>query len=510
MAYRPSDDPTVPGAWCWPYSAVAGEAVEVFARGPAGSGRLEVVRIGAQRTTVHSAAVRLSPQEMPPDADAMGCDWPVVATFTVDPGWTTGYHEVVISVDGRADAVAFVVVRASTPDPARPLLVLSTNTWNAYNDVAGTNLYTGGVHASWMRPIAPGFLRKPPGDGSRVAVVGEPDPRMRRHVGHIREHELSAWSGSAGWPSWEGPFVAWAEANGIELDYAVNDDLERVPDLLDGRRLYLSVGHDEYWSWGMRDAVEGFVARGGNAAFLSGNVSYWQVRTEDDGRTMVGYKQHFEQDPIYSTADRSRLTSIWSDSLIGRPENEMTGLSFVRGGYHRIGRAVGAGAGGYTVDRPEHWLFADTGVGYGDLLGAGSTTVGYECDGCELRLVDGLPEPTGADGCPPGTVVLATAPSVAFTRTNAARPVPDDDLSEAEFNAWRVLGAHDAATARRVEHGNAVLAVRDSVAGRGTVVAVGCTDWIWGLAGDDPAITRMTRNLFERLTGLSGVLSRPC
>ncbi len=175
---------------------------------------------------------------------------------------------------------------------------------------------------------------------------------------------------------------------------------------------------------------------------------------------MVGYKQQFEHDPVYATADRSRLTSIWSDAEIGRPETHMTGLSFVRGGYHRIGRAVGGGAGGYTVHRPEHWLFEGTGLGYGDLLGAAATTVGYECDGCELRLVDGLPEPTGADGCPPGTVVLATAPAEPFTRANAARPVADDDLSEVEFNAWRVLGAprpgdHPPAGARRRRAGGA-------------------------------------------------------
>ena len=128
-----------------------------------------------------------------------------------------------------------------------------------------------------------------------------------------------------------------------------------------------------------------------------------------------------------------------------------------------------------------------------------ATTVGYECDGCELRLVDGLPEPTGADGCPAGTVVLATAPAEPFTRVNAARPVADDDLSEAEFNAWRVLGSSDPATTRRLERGAAVLAVRDAADGRGTVVATGCTEWVWGLDGGDPAVERITRNLFDRL-----------
>ena len=475
------------GAYLWPHSATAGDTVEVVASGPPGEAPLTVTRIGATAVEVLRTSVRLSDHELPPEADAMGCDWPTVASLTIDPAWPSGYYEVVVG-----EAVAFLVVRARG---TRPLLVLSTNTWNAYNDVAGTNLYTGGTHASWLRPMNAGFLRKPPGDGSRVAVVGERDPRMRRHVGHIREHGLSGWSGSAGWPSWELPFVRWAESNGIELDYAVNADLERrgarrpaaVPQR--GPRRVLVVG----------DARR---RRGAHRPRRSRRVPQRQRlllagprrgRRPHDGRLQAAVRAR----PGLRTADRSRLTSIWSDAEIGRPETHMTGLSFVRGGYHRIGKAVGGGAGGYTVHRPEHWLFDGTGLGYGDLLGAPATTVGYECDGCELQLVDGLPEPTGADGCPPGTVVLATAPAEPFTRANAARPVADDDLSEVEFNAWRVLGAHDPATTRRLEHGAAVLAVREGE--HGTVVATGCTEWAWGLAGGDPAVERITLNLFERL-----------
>ncbi|MCU1393302.1 MAG: hypothetical protein JWM34_1730 [Ilumatobacteraceae bacterium] len=503
LPYSPPADPATPAVYVWPNSGVAGDDVQVHARGPAGTATIEIARVGARRDIAATETVRLSPHELPPEADALGCGWPVTSTITIGPEWSSGYYEVVIHC-GDIEAVGFFVVRATSVDPSRPLLVLSTNTWNAYNDVAGTNIYNGGTHAAFDRPFSPGFLRKPDGPGSRVTVLGPPDPTMRTHVRHIREHGLSAWSGSAGWPSWEAVFVRWAEANGIGLDYAVNADLQFVPGLLDGRRLYLSVGHDEYWSWEMRDAVEGFIAAGGNAAFLSGNVSFWQVRLEDGGRTMVGFKQRFAQDPVYGTDRQERLTSIWSDRLIGRPETSMTGLTFNRGGYHRIGRSVGGGAGGYTVHRPDHWLFEGTGVFRGDLLGAASTVVGYECDGCELRLVDGVPVPTGSDGCPPGTLVLATAPASPFTRATAQRPVPDDALSEVEFHAWRVLGSHDADTARRLENGHAVLAVRDGADGRGTVVSSGCTEWAWGLTGDDPAIERITVNILERLAGSPG------
>ena len=499
LPYSPPADPSSPAIYAWPLSAVAGDEIAVHGRGPAGAVRLTVARIGAGRTDVDAADIRLAPHEFPPDADALGCDWPVVGSFTVDVGWPSGYYEIAAATADGVEAVAYVVVRSSVPDPNRPLIVLSTNTWNAYNDVNGTNIYNGGTHASFVRPMAPGFLRKPDGPGCRVTVLEPPDPRMRTHVNHIRNNGLSAWSGSAGWPSWEGPFVAWAETHGVELDYAINADLEFHPEVLDGRQLYLSIGHDEYWSWGMRDTVEQFIDAGGNAAFLSGNVCFWQVRLEDEGRTMVGYKQRFAQDPVYGTNRQNRLTSIWSDQLIGRPENSLTGLSFNRGGYHRIGQSVGNGAGGYTVHRSDHWLFEGSGVYRGDLLGAAHTVVGYECDGCDMRLVDGVPEPTGADGCPPGTTILATAPATPFTRATAQRPVADDALSEVEFHAWRVLGSSDAESARRLENGHAVFAVRDGGGGRGTVVSSGCTDWIWGLVGGDATIERITTNLFDRL-----------
>src|SRR5262249_23104573 len=202
----------------------------------------------------------------------------------VDRDWRSGYYEVVldVDVDGKARrSHAFFVVRpgprAST---ASILLALSTNTWHAYNDFGGRNLYTGGTHVSLQRPMAAGHLDKPPGLGRRVTTTAPPDPRMAAHVGYLQLNHLSRGAGSAGWPDWELPFIQWAETHGYDVDVVTNADLEDHPELLrdGGYALFLSVGHDEYWSGGMRDTVEGFIARDGNAAFFSGNTSFWQVR----------------------------------------------------------------------------------------------------------------------------------------------------------------------------------------------------------------------------------------
>ncbi len=303
---------------------------------------------------------------------------------------------------------------------------------------------------------------------------------MNAHVGYLSRHKLSPWAGSAGWPDWELPFVQWAERHGYGIDVCTNADLEDHPRLLDGKRLYLSVGHDEYWSGPMRDTVEAFIAAGATRRSLRQHrlLAGADGGPHDRGpaATMVGYKGQLKNDPVFGTDRVGELTSIWSDHLIGRPENHMTGVSFSRGGYHRIAKRAVNGAGGYTVHRPDHWIFDGTGIGYGDVLGAAATVVGYECDGCDMTMRDGLPYPTHSDGTPATFEILGTAPAAHFTRTTAARPPAPGEPSELEFIASRVFGARDDATVARLAHGHAVLGAYTSPSG-GTVVTSGCTDW---------------------------------
>jgi hypothetical protein len=505
---------TVTG-YCWPQSATAGQEVSLHVSSSGGRPvAIEIARVGGQRTVVtRLEGVEAGDHPTPLGADRNGCGWPAALSFEVDPGWRSGYYEVVleIDVDGKARRDhAFFVVRPEVGRPTAPiLLALSTNTWHAYNDFGGRNLYTGGTAVSLQRPMSLGYLHKPPGAGRRVTTTHPPDPQMATHVGYLRLNHLSPYAGSAGWPDWELPFIEWAEREGFALDVVTNADLEDHPGLLaeraDGYRLFLSVGHDEYWSGPMRDTVEAFTGRGGHAAFFSGNTSFWQVRLEDHtaegpAATMVGYKGRFKDDPCYGTDRVGELTSIWSDHLIGRPENHMTGVSFARGGYHRIGKRATSGAGGYTIHRPDHWIFEGTGIGYGDLLGSAATIVGYECDGCDFTYRDGLPYPTGDDGTPTTFEILGTAPAAHFTRTTATRPPADNEPSEVEFIASRLFDSRGPEGVARIEHGHAVLGSFTSPGG-GTIVTSGCTDWAHGLAERDRQVEQITRNVLTRLTG---------
>src|SRR5215831_4889571 len=370
-------------AYAGQLSYVPGEEVGLHVSTSAPRFGLEIARDGAKREVVFSKdGVNGGKQSVPANASSHGCGWPAALKVPIAKDWRSGYYQVLLrTADGKAKGEVFFVVRPRPLPPGergkkgrdgRILIQLCTNTYNAYNRWGGSSLYGGpkGVvpRVSFERPYI-GFL---PGDNFTNLYSG-----YRR---------------------WEQSFVAWAEKAGYRLDFAVNSDLEFHPEVLKGYRLVLSVGHDEYWSWPMRDSLEKFIADGGNVAFFSGNTCFWQVRSEDGGRALVSWKMDFDKDPVYAASDHRLLSGMWSTRSVGRPENRLTGVSFAYGGYHRFFEHGGDGC--YTVHRPDHWAFAGTGLKRGDRLGARGTIVGYECDGCEFTLKDGLPVPTGRDGTP--------------------------------------------------------------------------------------------------------------
>ncbi len=109
--------------------------------------------------------------------------------------------------------------------------------------------------------MARGFCRLPTG-AARAIPDKPPEP------GEMVRYPYMEWAyaygyskkyASAGWASYERHFVCWAEEQGYQFDMATLHDLDADPNLLDGYECAVFVGHDEYWSTPMRDAVDAWV-----------------------------------------------------------------------------------------------------------------------------------------------------------------------------------------------------------------------------------------------------------
>jgi hypothetical protein len=513
---RASADPHRAGVWCYAdrLSYGSGDTIRVHTCTPRARYDLRLYRDGALRTEVF-AATNLPGRyhETPADCSVSGCGWPVALEIPVPRDWPSGGYILNIRAGEDAPEVAHhfpIIIRAPRPSaPDAILLIACTATWVAYNDWGGSNFYEGVAGSSGdqaspvvstQRPFSRGFAWLPEG-APRIPLREPPAMGAALRYPHMEWAYANGFSkkyASAGWASYERHFCRWAEAQGLRLDVATQHDLHADAGLLDGYACVAVVGHDEYWSWEMRDAIDAYVDGGGRVARFAGNFQ-WQIRVEDEGRRQVCYKAAAAtQDPVRDS-DRRRLTAMWDSTEVARPGALTFGLTGIGGIYAGWGGCVPRGSGGFTVYRPEHWAFAGSDLYYGDQLGAAANVFGYEVDGCDYVIRDGLPFATGRDGAPETMEILAfgLATSLEPDHGNAGSVffIGDADVRE---QAGQVAGRTDEATLDRFRRGSGMIACFQR--GRGEVFNAGSCEWVAGLIARDPFVETVTLNVLRAYT----------
>jgi len=507
--------------WCYTdkLSAYPGEILNFRVSSPEPEFTCRITRIGQSEDVVlDQGGYSSDHHSTPDDAYTSGCQWPIAFGIEILEEWCSGYYRVQLIAENSL-CEHFFVVKNRTPSAANAIaLVLATNTYQAYNSWGGKCLY-GSDHqipglddsvfgdaritdASLARP----FSRAEISASQQMRMVASDrrgyleDAALPAFAGNIREEDFdtfTAWDVPAGFLSkWEHEFVIWAEREGYVIDYFVQADLDDDVECLYQYRCYASVGHDEYWTWAERDAVESYVEQGGNAFFMSANACYWQVRFDAERKQMIchKYKAH-ESDPVMGTDNEKYMTGIWSDPVIGRPENQMMGTSFTRGGYSTMGLYASKASGGYSIYRPDHWALENADLYYGDVLGSDYQLVGYELDGCAYTVKDGLPVPTGEDGTPEDFEIIAMA-LVTLGEPENAQVVGTLGYEDATAISQRIFGDDSAAGRERARRGVATMGSFRK--GSGEVFNTGTTEWAYGLSNKDKHVEVITKNVLSR------------
>jgi len=305
-------------------SVQQGETVNFKIETPATDYRLDIYRMGyyagngARKIATVQPSAAL-PQNQPnclSDAATglIDCgNWTESASWAVPSDAVSGiYFAKVVREDGANAGQASHIIFIVRDDASNSDILFQTSdtTWQAYNSYGGNSLYTGS-------PVG------------RAYKVSYNRPFNTRGVDNGQDWVFNA----------EYPMVRWLEANGYNVSYFTGVDTDRRGNLITNHKVFLSIGHDEYWSGTQRANVEAARNAGVHLAFLSGNEVFWKTRWESSVdasgtpyRTLVCYKETHagaKIDPLPNV-----WTGTWRDPRFsppadgGRPENALMGTIF--------------------------------------------------------------------------------------------------------------------------------------------------------------------------------------
>jgi len=358
------------------------------------------------------------------------CEWSPGYTLTIPDNWTSGvYLALLTNSEKFRNYVPFVV--RDDHRKADLLYQQSVMTLQAYNNYpndgrTGKSLYD---HNSFGANTIP--------EHKRAVEVSFDRPYHDSGAENLLDPD---WS-------WEYYFIRWLERSGYDVSYSTNIDTHANGARLLNYKAFLSVGHDEYWSREMYDAVERAREAGVNLAFFGANAAYWQIRLAPsrDGRpnrVMVCFKN----EKLDQESKPESKTIKWRD--IGRPEQRLLGIQYVATWDDPSGNSD------FIVVNSDHWIYQDTGLADGDKI---KGIIGYEVD----RYMEKYPLP----------------PLISY---NILSRSPYGDGMKQDNIAMSSI--------YRTIHGS-------------WVFAAGTMSWSWGLDREgyaDARIQKMTTNLLNR------------
>jgi hypothetical protein len=266
------------------------------------------------------------------DPAPLELDWarwrsaPHSISFTI-PNVPSGlYYVQLAGPDGRVGYAIFVVRPAVLGATGRVLVVLPTNTWQAYNfqDADGN-----GYGDTWYAGPPNGRV-----DLSRTYIARGQPPRFYRY---------------------DLPFLHWLYWSGKSAEFISDSDFDSISsgdDLAHAYDLIVFEGHEEYVTTHEYDDVQRFRDLGGNLMFLSANNFFWKVDKKGQALRKIGK---------------------WRDA--GRPEAALIGDQY-------RANDDGQKQGLFTVQGSGSapWLWAGTGLADGSTFGQFVGGYGIEID----------------------------------------------------------------------------------------------------------------------------------
>jgi hypothetical protein len=170
---------------------------------------------------------------------------------------------------------------------------------------------------------------------------------------------------------WDYPMVRWMESQGYDMTYVTSSDMEGDAQVLSGHKVFMNVGHDEYYSDNQRARLKNGIASGVNMAFFSANNFYYRHVWSASASGTPLRRMHTDKG-----AQTGLATVEWKNLSPAQPENEIGGVML---------NGV-ANARPFLVSDASHWMYAGTGL----KAYAGNGTTGVATSGANQNALPGL------------------------------------------------------------------------------------------------------------------------
>ncbi|MEZ5403125.1 MAG: DUF6605 domain-containing protein [Bryobacteraceae bacterium] len=345
--------------YCSHQSVEAGDTLHIFvSTDPARRFKIDIFRMGyyggagARRMTVLGPiGGKKQPAPVAGDKRLRECRWEPSAELRIPADWPSGVYLGLLQCVAEARSEhpwqSYVIFVVRDRRKAGVVFQVSDNTWAAYNRWPDDySLYTDPRH-----PWAPGV----------AASFDRPYGKYPQ----IFDHPLSVGSGE--FLLWEFPLAYWLEQHGYDVTYASNSDMTDPGQFLRGR-IFMSVGHDEYWDPRQYDGALASVKAGVTHLYLSGNavMGVTPYQPSHDGRP----KRILSREGVFG--------GVYGDfgSWFKEPF-PMEGP--------KANRLIGAhsiypfnGGGDWICSNPRHWIFSGTEMKRGEAIPG---LVGWEFHG---------------------------------------------------------------------------------------------------------------------------------
>lgn len=393
-------NPTIAGFTDRP-SYQPGDTVQFFVDSTSFPFRVEIYRLGYYGFETFTARNVLGNQAgylvgtvlaqadpvVDPVLGSTSCPWTANATWTIPQDAASGqYYYLLRRTDDTAQVASgdFIV----TGDPiGRIVVCLPDMTRHAYNVWGHTSDHgPRGVGGAWTGKS----LYQDGADADIPDITHRAYAVDRRRPQGIQESQASTYLTDS-----EQGVITFLEAQGYDLCYLSNWDLDADPTILTRASMVIVLGHHEYWTTGVYDAFEAAQAAGVSMLIDSSNTALWHVRfaaDDVDRATIICYKESATADEGPNPDlpgdgfDPDGYTGTWRDTrqVIGgvnnpdiRSEDALTGQLFVASGPVQDTLSVPAASKSLPIWRnsPDIQSLAD-----GQEYVTAVNELGFECD----------------------------------------------------------------------------------------------------------------------------------